>query len=217
MNKEDDLINILTEEDVLDYLARHPNEIPPSRPILKSKITKSKTNSNKVESKQNELNSELNNELNEKAKSKLESLDIEKREIQAKKRANKKKVIEEVVQEEPKEELVQEEPKKPKIQVKKSKEQAKEEPKKKLKDQGERGFAQPKKAKKQVRVIVEQSSSDSDDYAQIESDTNSESSEEPIIYIQKTKKKSKQLPVTKAKEEPKTASIEKPSFLFKFI
>lgn len=77
----------------------------------------------------------------------------------------------------------------------------------------------PKKAKKQVKVIVEQSSSDSEDY----SDSDSSSSEEEVIYVSKSKRTPKQpkeqpkeQPITKPKHEPEVPRV-MPTQIFKFI
>jgi len=77
----------------------------------------------------------------------------------------------------------------------------------------------PKKAKKQVKVIVEQSSSDSEDY----SDSDSSSSEEEVIYVSKSKRQPKQpkeqpkeQPITKPKHEPEVPKV-MPTQIFKFI
>ena len=71
-----------------------------------------------------------------------------------------------------------------------------------------------KRGKKQVKIVVEQSSSDSEDYG------SSSSSEEEVVYIAKTKKQTKkqpdEKPITKPKEET-IKSIQAPSCVFKFV
>jgi hypothetical protein len=79
----------------------------------------------------------------------------------------------------------------------------------------------PKKPKKQVKVIVEQSSSDSEDYS--ESDSSS-SSEDEVIYVSKSKSKKpkepkqpKEIPITKPKSEPEVMPRPLPTQIFKFV
>lgn len=72
-----------------------------------------------------------------------------------------------------------------------------------------------KKPSKKVKVVIEQSSSDSEDYDG--STTGEDSSDDEVVYVSKAKKPKatpKEQPITKAKSEP---PVLKPNCVFKFV
>ena len=71
------------------------------------------------------------------------------------------------------------------------------------------------KPKKAVKVVYQQSSTDSEDYTDSESSSGSE-----VIYIQKSKSKKQEKQITKAKAEPPVPKAEPkvaPTCVFKFV